>query len=38
MITELRNQFKDAYLPSELNSKEDLEEKDFLYTDNDERN
>jgi len=38
MITELRNQFKDAYLPSELSSKEDLEEKDFLYTDNDERN
>ena len=38
MVTELRNQFKDAYLPSELSSKEDLEEKDFLYTDNDERN
>ena len=36
-ITELRNQFKDAYIPSELNPKENLEEKDFLFTDVEER-
>jgi uncharacterized protein with von Willebrand factor type A (vWA) domain len=36
-ITELRNQFKDAYIPSELNPKENLEEKDFLFTDPEER-
>ena len=36
-ITELRNQFKDAYIPSELNPKENLEEKDFLFTDAEER-
>ena len=36
-ITELRNQFKEAYTPSELNSKQNLEEKDFLFTDAEER-
>ncbi len=36
-IIELRNQFKDAYIPSELNPKENLEEKDFLFTDAEER-
>ena len=36
-ISELRNQFKDAYSPSELNPKENLEEKDFLFTDAEER-
>ena len=44
LIKILRNDYRikksvqDAYLPSELRNKEDLEEKDFLYTDNDERN
>jgi len=36
-ISELRNQFKDAYMPSELNPRENLEEKDFLFTDAEER-
>ena len=36
-VSELRNQFKDAYIPSELNPKENLEEKDFLFTDAEER-
>ncbi len=36
-VSELRNQFKDAYLPSELNPKENLDEKDFLFTDIEER-
>ena len=36
-VSELRNQFKDAYIPSELNPKENLSEKDFLFTDADER-
>ena len=36
-ISELRNQFKDAYIPSELNPKENLDEKDFLFTDAEER-
>ena len=36
-VSELRNQFKEAYIPSELNPKENLEEKDFLYTDAEER-
>ena len=37
-IQELRNQFKEPYVPNELNKKEDLQEKDFLYTDSEERN
>ena len=37
-IQELRNQFKEAYVPSDLSKKEDLQEKDFLFTDTDERN
>ena len=37
-IQELRNQFKEAYVPSDLSKKEDLQEKDFLFTDSDERN
>ena len=36
-VSELRNQFKEAYIPSELNPKENLEEKDFLFTDAQER-
>ena len=36
-VSELRNQFKEAYIPSELNPKENLEEKDFLFTDAEER-
>ena len=36
-VSELRNQFKEAYIPSELNPKENLEEKDFLFTDASER-
>ena len=36
-VSELRNQFKDPYIPSELNPKENLEEKDFLFTDVEER-
>ncbi len=32
-VSELRNQFKEAYIPSELNPKENLDEKDFLFTD-----
>jgi len=36
-VSELRNQFKEAYIPSELNPKEKLEEKDFLFTDAEER-
>ena len=36
-ISELRNQFKEAYIPSELNPKENLDEKDFLFTDAEER-
>ena len=36
-VSELRNQFKEAYIPSELNSKENLDEKDFLFTDAEER-
>jgi len=36
-VTELRNQFKEAYIPSELNPKENLEEKDFLFTNAEER-
>ena len=36
-VSELRNQFKEAYTPSELNPKENLEEKDFLFTDAEER-
>ena len=36
-VSELRNQFKEAYIPSELNPKENLEEKDFLFTDAVER-
>ena len=36
-VSELRNQFKDPYVPSELNPKENLEEKDFLFTDVEER-
>ena len=37
IVSELRNQFKEAYIPSELNPKENLEEKDFLFTDAEER-
>ena len=37
-IQELRNQFKEPYVPSDLSKKEDLQEKDFLFTDSDERN
>ena len=36
-VSELRNQYKDSYIPSELNPKENLEEKDFLFTDVEER-
>ena len=36
-VSELRNQFKDPYIPSELNPKENLAEKDFLFTDAEER-
>jgi len=36
-VSELRNQFKDPYIPSELNPKENLDEKDFLFTDAEER-
>ena len=36
-IQELRNSTKDAYLPVDLAPKEDLLEKDFLYTDSLER-
>ena len=36
-VSELRNQFKDPYIPSELNPKENLDEKDFLFTDSEER-
>ena len=36
-VSELRNQFKDPYIPSELNPKEKLDEKDFLFTDAEER-
>jgi uncharacterized protein with von Willebrand factor type A (vWA) domain len=36
-VSELRNQFKEAYIPSELNPKENLGEKDFLFTDAEER-
>ena len=36
-VSELRNQFKEAYIPSELNPKENLDEKDFLFTDAVER-
>ena len=36
-VSELRNQFKEAYIPSELNPKEKLDEKDFLFTDAEER-
>ena len=36
-VSELRNQFKEAYMPSELNPKENLDEKDFLFTDAEER-
>lgn len=36
-LTYLRNQNKDSYLPTELSPKEDLENKDFLYTDSNER-
>ena len=36
-VSELRNQFKDSYTPSELNPKENLEEIDFLFTDVEER-
>ena len=36
-VSELRNQFKEAYIPSELNPKENLDEKDFLFTDAQER-
>ena len=36
-VSELRNQFKEAYIPSELNPKENLDEKDFLFTDAEER-
>ncbi|MFL2652631.1 MAG: VWA domain-containing protein, partial [Candidatus Actinomarina sp.] len=36
-VSELRNQFKEAYIPSELNQKENLDEKDFLFTDAEER-
>ena len=38
LIQEIRNQFKDSYMPNELSQKENLEETDFLYTNNDERN
>ena len=38
LIQEMRNQFKDSYMPNELSQKENLEETDFLYTNNDERN
>ena len=38
LIQEMRNQFKDSYTPNELSQKENLEETDFLYTNNDERN
>ena len=36
-VSELRNQFKEAYIPSELNPKENIDEKDFLFTDAEER-
>ena len=36
-VSELRNQFKDPYIPSELNPKENLAEKDFLFADAEER-
>ena len=36
-IQELRNSTRDAYLPADLSPKEDLMEKDFLYTDSHER-
>jgi len=36
-LQELRNTTKEAYLPVDLNPKEDLMEKDFLYTDSIER-
>ena len=36
-VSELRIQFKEAYTPSELNPKENLDEKDFLFTDAEER-
>ena len=38
LIQEMRNQFKESYTPNELTQKENLEETDFLYTNNDERN
>ena len=38
LIQDMRNQFKESYTPKDLNQKEDLEETDFLYTNNDERN
>ena len=38
LIQEMRNQFKESYIPNNLSQKENLEETDFLYTDNDERN
>ena len=38
LIQEMRNQFKESYTPNELSQKENLEETDFLYTNNDERN
>ena len=38
LIQEMRNQSKESYIPSELSPKENLEETDFLYTNNDERN
>ena len=38
LIQEMRNQFKESYMPNELSQKENLEETDFLYTNNDERN
>ena len=38
LIQEMRNQFKESYIPNELSQKENLEETDFLYTNNDERN
>ena len=37
LIQEMRNQFKEPYRPKELSQKENLEETDFLYTNNDER-
>ena len=38
LIQEMRNQFTESYIPNNLSQKENLEETDFLYTDNDERN